>query len=119
MCTAFTRACLAVAVLAASGTQVSVFAQSPAGPPQHADRRRPRHGEATRRGGRRASGGREQPRTHRRARSTRSSRTSTAAQVRAAWSPSLNTTVLRNSTVNQNTGFLSGASGDQDHERRS
>ena len=34
MFTALTRACLAAAVLAASGTQVSVFAQPPAGAPQ-------------------------------------------------------------------------------------
>ena len=42
----------------------------------------------------------------------------TAAQVRASWSPALSSTFSSNSTVNQNTGFLSGASGDTTTDRR-
>jgi hypothetical protein len=35
----------------------------------------------------------------------------TAAQVRATWAPALSSSISSNSTVNQNTGFLSGAAG--------
>ncbi len=111
MFTALTRACLAAAVVAASGTQVSVFAQPPAGAPQQtaptpapAPVRRLAVEDAVRLAAENNLGltiARVNPLLEDIA----------IAQVRAAWSPSLNSSFIRNSTVNQNTGFLSGASG--------
>jgi outer membrane protein TolC len=111
MRTVFNRACLAVAMLAASGTQVSVFAQSPATTPQQppapaAEVRRLAVEDAVRLAAENNLGlavARINPLLE----------DLTAAQVRAAWSPSLNTTVLRNSTVNQNTGLLSASAGNK------
>jgi HAE1 family hydrophobic/amphiphilic exporter-1 len=42
----------------------------------------------------------------------------TAAQVRATWAPALSSSISSNSTVNQNTGFLSGAAGATTTDRR-
>jgi outer membrane protein TolC len=42
----------------------------------------------------------------------------TTEQVRGAWTPSLNATVLSNRVTNQNTGFLTGAAGDKTTDTR-
>ena len=106
--------CLIVALLLVSGTRVSVFAQvTAAQPPPTATGpvRRLSVDEAVKLAAENNLGltiARVDPLLE----------DLTTAQIRAAWAPSLSSNFSSNSTVNQNTGFLSGASGDTTTDRR-
>jgi outer membrane protein TolC len=115
MRTTFLRFSFALAMLAASGTPMSVFAQAPAAGPAQANGiqqvRRLTADDAVRLAAENNLGLAT-------ARIDPILQDLSIDQTRASYTPSLNLTLLNNRSTNQNTGFLSGASGDKTTDSR-